>query len=80
MVNLSILYINNMEEYKIETIFAALIGGIGILWHQLIKQIGINRADQKEFSSMMVRNIEALAEFNLLMDDLRKLIKDGQDK
>ena len=39
-----------MEEYKIETIIGGLIAGVGVLWHQLIKQIGINRSDQKEFS------------------------------
>ena len=69
-----------MEEYKIETILASLLGGIGILWHQLIKQVSSNRADQKEFSKSIQEAIKAMSEFNELARDLRDLIKDEYRK
>ena len=63
-----------MEGYKIETIFAALLGGIGILWHQLLKQVSVNRSDQKEFSESLQRTVEVMSECNELMRDLREII------
>tara|TARA_R110000744_G_scaffold138384_1_gene249138 strand:- start:885 stop:1094 length:210 start_codon:yes stop_codon:yes gene_type:complete len=63
-----------MEEYKMETIFAALLGGVGILWHQLIKQVSVNRSDQKEFSESLQRTVEVMSECNELMRDLREII------
>ena len=69
-----------MEDYKIETIFAALIGGIGILWHQLITQVASNRSDQKEFSESLQETIKVMSECNELMRDLRDLIKDEYRK
>ena len=67
-----------MEEYKIETIIGGLIAGVGVLWHQLIKQIGINRSDQKEFSKLLARNLEVIAECNELMRDLKDTLKHEQ--
>tara|TARA_R110000737_G_scaffold276335_1_gene283201 strand:- start:285 stop:494 length:210 start_codon:yes stop_codon:yes gene_type:complete len=69
-----------MDQYKIETIIAALLGGIAILWHQLVKQIGINRDDQKEFSKLVARNLEVLAETNELMRDIKDIIRYEQKK
>ena len=69
-----------MDDYKIETIITALMAGIGMLWHQLLKQIGINRTDQKEFSAILSKNIEAIIKSNELMKDIKELLKDEQDK
>lgn len=69
-----------MDEYKIETIFTALIAGITILWRQLNKQVSINRDDQKEFLKSVHRTIEVVSECNELMRDLRDILKDGQKK
>ena len=76
-----------MEEYKIETIIAALLGGLAILWHQLIKQFGINRTDQKAFSEALKGTVEVIAENNELMrantelmGALKQLIRDGRAK
>ena len=69
-----------MEEYKIETIFAALLGGVGILWRQLIKQFSVNRSDQKEFSESLQRTVEVMSECNELMRDLRNIINNEHSK
>jgi hypothetical protein len=69
-----------MDQYKIETIIAALSGGIAVLWHQLLKQIRINRDDQKEFSKLVARNLEVLAETNELMRDIKDIIRYEQKK
>lgn len=66
-------------EYKIETIIVSLLAGFGVLWHQLIKQVGINRTDQKEFSKLMSRNIEVMVESNGLMRDNKELMSDIKD-
>ena len=55
-----------MEDYKIETIFAALLGGVGILWHHLLKQVSIYREDQKDFSNTLKGAITVIAESNEL--------------
>jgi len=65
-----------MEEYKIETIFAALIGGIAVLWHQLTKQTSINRGDQKEFSESLVRSLGVVIECNELIRESNALNKE----
>ncbi len=74
-------------EYKIETIIVSLLAGLGVLWHQLIKQVGINRTDQKAFSEALKGTVEVIAENNELMrantelmGDLKQLIRDGQAK
>ena len=69
-----------MEEYKMETIFAALLGGVGILWHQLIRQVSVNRSDQKEFSESLQRTVEVMSECNELMRDLRNIINNEHRK
>jgi hypothetical protein len=65
-----------MEEYKIETIFAALIGGIAVLWRQLTKQTSINRGDQKEFSESLVRSLGVVIECNELIRESNALNKE----
>ena len=74
-------------EYKIETIIASLIGSVGVLWYQLIKQVGINRTDQKAFSEALKGTVQVIAENNELMRantelmrDLKELIRDGRAK
>lgn len=69
-----------MEDYKFETIGTALVGGVGVLWHQLIRQIGINRGDQKEFTKLLSRNMEVLAETNELMRDIKDIIRHEREK
>ena len=69
-----------MEDYKSETIITALIGGVGVLWHQLIKQFGVNRSDQKEFTSLLHSTIEVVSASNELMIDLKEIIKDLKDE
>tara|TARA_R110000787_G_scaffold7178_3_gene24701 strand:+ start:1314 stop:1535 length:222 start_codon:yes stop_codon:yes gene_type:complete len=70
----------NVDEYKIGTIFTALIGGVGVLWHQLIKQVSLNRSDQKEFTKLLSRNMEVLAETNELMRDIKDIIRHERNK
>lgn len=67
-----------MEEYKIETIIAGLLGGLAILWHQLIKQFGINRADQKEFSALMSRNMEIVSRCEKTLERMEKRLDNEQ--
>ena len=69
-----------MEQYKIETIIAALIGGIGVLWHQLTKQVALNRTDQKEFSKALSEAVEVIAENNEIIREMKEFLKHERNK
>jgi hypothetical protein len=69
-----------MDNYKIETIIATLICGIGVLWHQLIKQVNINRTDQKEFSKVLERATGLISECTEVIRDFKEDQKHERNK
>ncbi len=69
-----------MEEYKIGTIMTGLIAAIGVLWHQLLKQININRDDQKEYSEGIIKTIGVIAENTEERKETNRRLKNIEEK
>lgn len=69
-----------MVDYTVETVLTALVGGVGILWHQLIRQISINRTDQKQFSEALKSAVAVIAENNEIIRDMKDFIKHEREK